>query len=171
MAFIYLVWAKGTCLYKIGMTNLSHPRDRVSSLQTSSPHKLCLVGFFETEFPAEDELIQHSKWRDRKENGEWFSFSPWDLAVLSKDFNFSSTASLLDKAIAANMAQFSSAMNRELNSVLNEFGDILSNAIVSMSDRMMQTISCGLSEILEDGPTGEGNSISTHLDSQDKQNH
>lgn len=65
--FIYLVECDG--YYKIGMTT-GWPGRRLSSLQTSSPHEMELIDYFEG--GSRLERILHYRYRDFRVRGEWF---------------------------------------------------------------------------------------------------
>lgn len=121
MGCVYLVWADGTCRYKIGMTSSETPESRLVALQTGSPYKLHLVGYISTETPDQVEMEQHHKWGYKRVSGEWFEFGPWDLPQLAKDFGFVSIQSALDQAISSHADAFSECLTKHYVRVLETF--------------------------------------------------
>jgi hypothetical protein len=70
---VYIIRAKGTNLYKIGITDRAIG-DRLKELQTGSPQKLELVDSLSTENCAHIERYLHQKWDAHRQRGEWFEF-------------------------------------------------------------------------------------------------
>jgi hypothetical protein len=77
---VYLIWAKGTRLYKIGVSR--NPEERIKTLQGSSPHHLVLLHSFKTQFAEKAETAIHKGFGlDKKVTpGEWFELSEDEVA-------------------------------------------------------------------------------------------
>jgi len=72
--YVYLVWAKGTDMYKIGSSQ--YPEKRLPGLQTGSPVKLQLIASRAFDDYEYQEKRLHSFWEKFREQGEWFQFHP-----------------------------------------------------------------------------------------------
>lgn len=72
--FVYIIHAKGTNLYKIGLTT-NRPRKRMKQMQTSSPHKLAIYAAAHFTHCNHTEEDMHNRFSDKRVNGEWFEFS------------------------------------------------------------------------------------------------
>ena len=68
--FTYLIWAKRSRFYKIGMA--LDPCRRLRELSTGSPFELQLLAAIPYRLVAERDL--HQRYKDRRRNGEWFEF-------------------------------------------------------------------------------------------------
>lgn len=79
MGWTYLIRADGTNLYKIGVTSRT-PEDRLSSLQTASPHNLKLCYASKSDFARKHEARLHEKYSHKRESGEWFRLDDSDVA-------------------------------------------------------------------------------------------
>ena len=84
--FIYLIGAKGTSRYKIGVTTRT-PEKRLSELNGSqSPYPLVLVDSIYVENATAGERILHTKFKHYKRHGEWFEFSPKRVDDVREEF-------------------------------------------------------------------------------------
>lgn len=83
--YVYLVWAKGTDMYKIGSTG--YPSKRLSQLQTGSPTELELVAEREFEDQDRQEKLMHDRWAKFRSHGEWFKFHPLKIPQVLSGFN------------------------------------------------------------------------------------
>ena len=70
--FVYLIHATGTDYYKIGVTR-SHPRVRLSALQTGCPYGLVLTTAVPVMNMEEVEATIHNWIEHVRVRGEWFS--------------------------------------------------------------------------------------------------
>ena len=84
MAYVYLLWAENTCLYKIGMGE--NPKRRLKECQIGNPYKLELLAFREVKDASRVETALHQKYADHRKRGEWFEFHPLMLPHLLNDF-------------------------------------------------------------------------------------
>ncbi len=66
---IYLIACEYPFSVKIGYTRRD-PQARLQQLQTGSPNKLCLLGWFPGDIKDEKEL--HTKFAEHRLAGEWF---------------------------------------------------------------------------------------------------
>jgi len=71
--FVYLIRAKGTNLYKIGVTD-RRIANRLKELQTGSPIKLELVESIASDNYETIERNLHQIWSKNRAQGEWFEF-------------------------------------------------------------------------------------------------
>ncbi len=78
MGIIYLINAVGTKHYKIGFTAKTSA-ERLSKLQTSSPHRLELVA--ERSGTVRTEIRLHEKLQKYWQRGEWFRFPDRETAI------------------------------------------------------------------------------------------
>jgi predicted GIY-YIG superfamily endonuclease len=72
MNYLYVIYCENPHSVKIGVSG-NIPK-RLSSLQTSNPTKLKLLGFVEHENAYQLEQDIHAYLKDYKINGEWFRF-------------------------------------------------------------------------------------------------
>lgn len=80
---IYVIWAEGTDLVKIGYTG-GDPWDRLAKLQTGCPHRLVLFKRAERG-TRESEKRWHEKYAAQRVHGEWFRMDhemKWMLTVV-----------------------------------------------------------------------------------------
>ncbi len=85
--FIYLIHAKGTNRYKIGLTTRS-VEQRFSELNGSqSPYPLELLEAIPTDNVTITEGYLHSKFILHRKHGEWFEFSHRQLREVLKEFD------------------------------------------------------------------------------------
>lgn len=71
--FVYFVQADTVGLpTKIGMTR--NPRQRLGSLQASTPHDVRLLAYFWAEDPAFEEGMLHREFQASRLHGEWFAW-------------------------------------------------------------------------------------------------
>lgn len=84
--FIYLIRARETDRYKIGLTT-RHPEARLSELNSSqSPFPLELVDWFETDNVTDDEGYLHEKFASYRVHGEWFEFDRKTLPIVRREY-------------------------------------------------------------------------------------
>jgi hypothetical protein len=84
VGYVYLIWAKGTSDFKIGVTK--DLKARLSTLQTANANALEIVASIECADPERKEAYLHEKYREFARSGEWFSVPPWAIAELLADF-------------------------------------------------------------------------------------
>jgi T5orf172 domain len=86
--YIYLIHAKGTKLYKIGMTNRSI-ESRLKQLNgMQSPHELILTHSIEVSNVREAEKYFHKLYFNCRYHNEWFKFSRLTLVGVIRCMNF-----------------------------------------------------------------------------------
>lgn len=93
MGGVYLINAKNTDKYKVGVTRKHRPDDRKKSSQTGNPFELITVHFYETDIPFKVETILHRGWAHKKFieddfeklKGEWFQLTPVDVVVFMNE--------------------------------------------------------------------------------------
>lgn len=73
--FIYVIWAKGTSLFKIGHS--FSPESRRREIQTSNGHKVQIV--FQHPGTSFQEKLIHKQFDEYRTEGEWFSFPLFGL--------------------------------------------------------------------------------------------
>lgn len=81
---VYLI--KSGRYHKIGRTNAIGRRSYEIGLQL--PEKYALVHSFETDDPAGIERYWHERFKDRRQNGEWFLLSKADVAAFKRRRRF-----------------------------------------------------------------------------------
>jgi hypothetical protein len=87
--WVYIAEAFTQSVYKIGYAkNVSN---RLSSLQTSSPHELRVFHKFQTANSREAENALHKIFKEKKVRGEWYRLTPVDLAFISQISDYNST--------------------------------------------------------------------------------
>ena len=90
--YVYLVWASGSDLYRIGRS--TDPQRYLARLQLLSAAPLVLL----TSFPALDSKQEtaklYQKWRASHQCGKWFKVHPLRLPLLLADFGFSDLPSV-----------------------------------------------------------------------------
>lgn len=69
---IYLIWAKGTEKYKIGITSHDKLSKRVKTLQTGNAEELVVVQTVITKYPTIVESTIHRELKSKRQQGEWF---------------------------------------------------------------------------------------------------
>ena len=85
MGYVYLLWQKGSSLYKFGKTeNLN---TLLPNRKTYNPMELVKLGIIETHDYSNVEKRLMAKWKDYRFNGEWFDISPDKVPELLYDFN------------------------------------------------------------------------------------
>jgi len=87
--YVYLVWAKGTDMYKIGSSQ--YPEKRLPTLQTGSPVELELIASKSFESHEFEEKRLHSYWKQFRVQGEWFRFHPTMLPMVLDGFGVRSS--------------------------------------------------------------------------------
>ena len=84
--FIYLIHARGTRRFKIGLTT-RHPEARLAELNGSqSPFPLELIDWFETDNVTEDERYLHEKFASYRVHNEWFEFDTKALKKVRREY-------------------------------------------------------------------------------------
>lgn len=84
--FVYLICAKGTSRYKIGITTRT-PEKRLSELNRSqSPYPLVLVDSIYAENATAAEQTLHARFKHYRRHGEWFEFSPRRVDNVREEF-------------------------------------------------------------------------------------
>lgn len=81
-SFVYMFCDPSQDLYKIGVTKNLYSK-RMKQLQTGNGTELHLVKFHETFFPYRIEQFLHSKFSDKREQGEWFRLTIEDIEKFS----------------------------------------------------------------------------------------
>jgi len=71
--YVYFINVKGTCIYKIGVTN--NPLKRVEVLQTGCPFDISLKMAFVTPNAVTEEKRIHKELLQFKRRGEWFNLT------------------------------------------------------------------------------------------------
>lgn len=86
MGYVYLLWQKDSCLYKIGkadtLTNL------IANRKTYNGSGLDYIASIEVTNHAELEKRLHKKWKGFHKHCEWFSIPPTHIFDLFQDFNY-----------------------------------------------------------------------------------
>lgn len=80
IGFVYLI--KCGRFYKIGKTNAIGRRQY--ELRIQLPDKVVTVHVIETDDPSGIETYWHNRFRDKRQNGEWFDLSPGDIAAFRR---------------------------------------------------------------------------------------
>jgi hypothetical protein len=84
--FIYLIHAKDTKRYKVGLTTRT-PEQRLAELNSSqSPYPLELIKVIETNNVTETESYLHKRFALQRRHGEWFEFNDWQLREVITEF-------------------------------------------------------------------------------------
>ncbi len=85
--YIYLINAKGTRRYKIGLTTRD-VEQRFNELNSSqSPYPLELVTYIETDNVTETEGYLHQRYAFQRRHGEWFEFTNRELKGVLREFD------------------------------------------------------------------------------------
>jgi hypothetical protein len=84
--FIYLIHAKGTNRYKIGLTTRSVEQRFAELNGNQSPYPLVLLEVISTDNVTETEGNLHSKFSLQRRHGEWFEFTNRQLREVLKEF-------------------------------------------------------------------------------------
>lgn len=82
-SYVYVFCDPAQDLYKIGVTKNLYSK-RMKQLQTGNGTKLHLVKYHETFFPYRIEQYLHSKFSDKRKEGEWFSLTIDDIQLFSE---------------------------------------------------------------------------------------
>lgn len=82
LGFVYVI--EGGGLFKIGYS--AQPRQRLQSLQCSSPVPLTLLGVVEG--TREDEAQWHHRFRNQRSHGEWFELGSGDIDLVLREVAF-----------------------------------------------------------------------------------
>jgi hypothetical protein len=76
---VYIIKQGRANLFKIGFSQTS-VQARLKTLQTGNPKELTIVAMFHGAQPEEQEL--HRIYKERRQKGEWFAFSPGTCFLL-----------------------------------------------------------------------------------------
>jgi len=90
--FVYLIGTEGRDCYKIGFTTHT-PYDRLLVLQQSTPDRLILVSWFETNYKSKLEKCLHEKFKENRVIKEWFRLTQGDVK------NFRNTCESFEKVL------------------------------------------------------------------------
>jgi len=82
---IYLIQNGNTTQYKIGITTRDLNR-RVAELQTGSPYTLEAVAYCVSDDFANDEIILHNMFADKRLSGEWFELNDYEVQQVCEYF-------------------------------------------------------------------------------------
>lgn len=94
--WVYLLKEDGDdMLYKIGVTKCDSAEARIKKLQTGNGNKIRLVNSFLTNKPFKLEKMMHNKYKESREEGEWF------LLTNDQVNNFSAVCEEFQKIINA----------------------------------------------------------------------
>jgi hypothetical protein len=85
--FIYLIQAKGTNRYKIGLTTRSVEQRFAELNGSQSPYPLELLEFITTNNVTETEGYLHQKYAFQRCHGEWFEFNNRQLREVLREFD------------------------------------------------------------------------------------
>ncbi len=85
--FIYLIHAKGTRRFKIGLTTRSVEARFAELNGSQSPYPLELIEAIETDNVTTTEGYLHDKFRLQRRHGEWFEFDNRQLKEVLKEFD------------------------------------------------------------------------------------
>lgn len=78
---VYVVWAEGTDLYKIG--SAKNPEKRLRGIQNGCPFPARLLHSFPCKYPRLIERSVHHFLREYRGVGEWFKLTDSDLSMLA----------------------------------------------------------------------------------------
>ena len=107
--YVYFITDGAGCI-KIGMTGCIEAR--LSELQTSNPHKLCLVCYHEVYGDKEAHKLEtnlHKQFERDRLCGEWFKFSP-DIFCYIRTYIGDTLKSVVDYMADKNIQALKSAM-------------------------------------------------------------
>lgn len=85
--FIYLIHARGTNRYKIGLTTRSVEQRFAELNGSQSPYPLELLEVISTGNVTETESYLHQRYAFQRCHGEWFEFSNRELKEVLKEFD------------------------------------------------------------------------------------
>jgi len=78
--YVYLLKELGDdLLHKIGVTRSYDIEKRIKKMQTGNGNKIVLVACYKTNRPFKMEKMLHFRFRDNREEGEWFLLSQEDV--------------------------------------------------------------------------------------------
>lgn len=77
--FVYLVCDPAKDFYKIGVTK-GKIEKRLKKLQTGNGTELFVVTWHQTDYPFRMEKLLHTRFKPKRENGEWFSLDASEVA-------------------------------------------------------------------------------------------
>jgi hypothetical protein len=85
VSFLYVLQAKGTDLFKIGITE-STPDKRIKEIQTGCPYKIETRVAFEVSTARDEEKYWHTKFKENRLNGEWFRLEKAQLREIQAHY-------------------------------------------------------------------------------------
>lgn len=85
--YIYLIHAKGTKRFKIGLTTRSVTVRFTELNGSQSPYPLELIEVIQTDNVTTTEGYLHDKYRFQRRHGEWFEFDNRQLKEVLKEFD------------------------------------------------------------------------------------
>jgi hypothetical protein len=85
--YVYLIHARGTRRFKIGLTTRSIEQRFAELNGSQSPYPLELLEVIETDNVSATEGYLHSKFSHQRRHGEWFEFSNKQLREVLREFD------------------------------------------------------------------------------------
>jgi hypothetical protein len=80
--YVYLLKHGSRREYKVGRTN--NPLRREGELGVQLPEKLQPIHYIETDDPAGVENYWHSRFANKRKEGEWFALTPTDVRAFKR---------------------------------------------------------------------------------------
>jgi hypothetical protein len=142
LGYVYLVWAKGTDMYKIGSSQ--YPEKRLPQLQTGSPVELELIATKAVESYEFEEKRLHVYWSQFRKQGEWFQFHPVMIPKVLDSFGLRDKWSLsqIEKA----QSEAFDAAELAIKSAINDSAGDLRKYMDARSKCIFESMSDLLSE-------------------------
>lgn len=86
MEYVYFIQQETTNYVKIGFTK-EDPIKRLSTLKTSSPFDLKIIGLIETDNCVKKESDLHNIYKEKRVKGEWFLLSDEEIQFIKLKYN------------------------------------------------------------------------------------